>query len=292
MRVGLFAGLSNPVATPEYIGAMARGADERGFAEIWLAEHVVLFDQHDSVYPYASDGRFPIQGESGLLDPFPVIGMIAAVTQSIRIGTGICLVPQRNPVYTAKEVATADWLCNGRFDFGVGVGWLAEEFAALDAPFEHRGARTSEYVAVMKTLWCDPVSSYDGRFYQLPACRLEPKPVQSPHPPIYFGGESDAALRRVAKIGQGWYGFNLRPEAMAPRLQRLDELLTEAGRSRSEVDIVICPYLNRITRDDVSRYRDAGVDQLVIMAFAPAAEAIPRVLDKLVTDYLDPAKSL
>ena len=292
MRIGVFSGFASPVATPEYIKAFARGAEERGFAEIWVAEHVVLFDEHQSAYPYDASGRFPITGDAGLLDPFPTLGLLAAVTERIRIGTGICLVPQRNPVYTAKEVATTDWLSNGRLDFGVGVGWLAEEFAALDAAFEHRGSRTVEYLEVMKSLWCDEVSSYQGRFYSLPECRQYPKPVQSPHPPIYFGGESDAALRRVARIGEGWYGFGLAPDATAERVKQLEQLLAEAGRSRADVDVVISPYLQATTRDDVARYAEAGVDQLVILAPARDTASVPATLDHLVSEYLEPASSL
>ncbi len=292
MRIGLFAGLASPAATPDYIAALARGAEERGFCELWVAEHVVLFDEHESAYPYDPSGRFPIRGDAGLLDPFPALGMLAALTESIRIGSGICLVPQRNPVYTAKEVATVDWLSNGRLDFGVGVGWLAEEFAALGAPFEHRGTRTVEYLEVMKSLWCDEVSSYDGRFYTLPECRQNPKPVQKPHPPIYFGGESDAALRRVARMGQGWFGFGLAPDAAAERIAALEKLLEAQGGRRSDVDVVVSPYLHPTTSDDVARYHAAGVDQLVVLGAARDAEGLPKALDQLVKDYLEPAKSL
>ena len=220
-----------PLATPEFVATLGREAEAQGFDSLWLAEHVVLFDEHASRYPYAADGRFPANGESGFLDPFGALGFLAGVTSRIRLGTGICLVPQRNPVYVAKEVATADWLSGGRVDFGVGVGWLAEEFEAVEAPFAERGLRCRSYLAVCKRLWRDPVSAYEDRFYRLPACRAYPKPVQQPHPPIHFGGESDAALERVADLGQGWYGFSLDPEAFAERVRRLDALLARAGAS-------------------------------------------------------------
>jgi probable F420-dependent oxidoreductase len=195
MKVGLFAPLGNPFATPEYVSAFGRAADERGFHSLWVAEHVVLFDDYASQYPYAADGKIPAGGESGIYEPFTALAYLAAVTSRIRLGTGICLVPQRNPVYTAKEVAAVDWLSNGRLDFGVGVGWLREEFDAVAVPFERRGARTREYIEVMRRLWEDPVSEHHGEFYDLPACRQYPKPVQQPHPPIHVGGESDPALR-------------------------------------------------------------------------------------------------
>ena len=222
-------GLS-PAGTPEYLRTLGTAAEEPGFHSLWIAEHVVLFDDYASHYPYSADGRIPACGKSGFLDPFDALAFLAACTTRVRLGTGICLVPQRNPVYTAKEAATVDWLSGGRLDFGVGVGWLAEEFRALGVPFERRGERCRDYLEVMRRLWCDPVSAFAGEFYELPACREYPKPVQQPHPPIYFGGESEAALRRVADVGQGWYPFSLEPEELAERLVVLDQLPGEGRR--------------------------------------------------------------
>ena len=292
MKIGLFAPAVYPAGTPEYLRTLGTAAEERGFHSLWMAEHVVLFDDYASRYPYAADGRIPASGESGFLDPFDALSFLAAHTTRVRLGTGICLVPQRNPVYTAKEVATVDWLSGGRFDFGVGIGWLAEEFRALDVPFERRGDRCREYLEVMRRLWCDPVSAFAGSFYDLPASRQYPKPVQQPHPPIYFGGESDAALRRVADQGQGWYPFSLEPEALADRLVVLDRMLARRGRSRREVQLAVCPYLRPADLDLVKRYRDVGVDQVVLIAFAATPDELRGVLDHLAESIVEPARSL
>jgi probable F420-dependent oxidoreductase len=281
MRVGLFAALSNPFSTPEYMETLGRGAEDRGFSSIWAAEHVVLFDEYASQYPYASDGRIPAGGESGILEPFTALSFLAACTSTIRLGTGVCLVPQRNPVYTAKEVTAVDWLSGGRFDFGIGVGWLEEEFRAVDAPFAHRGSRCREYIEVMRRLWEEPVSEHKGELYELAACRQYPKPVQQPHPPIHVGGESEAALRRVAQFGQGWYGFSVSPEALPERLSRLDALLADEGRSRDEIEVSICPYLLGVDADAVRRYEEAGVDQLVLLCFAFDVDGLQSTLDQL-----------
>jgi probable F420-dependent oxidoreductase len=285
MKVGLFAPLANPWGTPEYLATLASGAEERGFDSIWVAEHVVLFDEYASKYPYAADGKIPAGGESGIFEPFTTIAYLAAHSSTIRLGTGICLVPQRNPVYTAKDVAAVDWLSGGRFDFGVGIGWLAEEFYAVDAPFEERAQRCREYLDVMKTLWRDPVSEFHGKYYDLPACRQYPKPVQQPHPPIHFGGESDAALRRVADIGQGWYGFNVTPEKVAPHLEKLEGLLEANGRTRSEVEVSICPYLSG---GEPAAYQDTGIDRLIVMAFAGTPDDLLRTLDDLAERFVTP----
>lgn len=153
MHIGLFAPMASPFATPEFVSALGVAADERGFHSIWVGEHAVLFDEYGSRYPYADDGKIAIPNESGLLDPFAALSFLAGVTRQVRLGTGVCLVPQRNPVYTAKEVASLDWLSGGRFDFGVGIGWLEEEFRALAVPFARRAARTRAYLEVMRRLW-------------------------------------------------------------------------------------------------------------------------------------------
>ncbi len=281
MKVGLFAPFTNPFATPEYIQAMGSGAEERGFDSIWMAEHVVLFDEYASQYPYAADGKIPVPTESGMLDPFPALSFLAACTKTIRLGTGICLLPQRNPVYTAKEAATVDWMSNGRLDLGIGVGWLEEEYQALGVPFERRGARCRAYIDVLKTLWCDDVSEYEGEFYSLPATRQFPKPVQQPHPPIHFGGESDAALRRVADLGQGWYGFNQTAEQVTERIAKLTAMLEKRGRSREEIEVSICPYLLGASPEIIAGYEAAGVDRVILLAAAANTEAIPGALDGL-----------
>ncbi|MEE9280162.1 MAG: LLM class F420-dependent oxidoreductase [Myxococcota bacterium] len=292
MRIGLFVPFASPLCTPDYIEAVGRAAEERGFDSLWVAEHVVLFDEYSSSYPYSEDGRIPAGGEAGILEPFTSLAYLAAVTERIRLGTGICLVPQRNPVYTAKEAAVVDWLSGGRLDLGIGVGWLAEEFRALDVPFEHRGSRCRSYIEVMRTLWCDPVSEYKDEFYDLPACRHYPKPVQSPHPPLHFGGESDAALRRVADVGQGWYGYNMDPEEFASRLARLDELLAERGRSRSEVQISVSPRGQAADGESLRRFHEAGADQLIVAALARDADAVRSRLDDLARTLLEPARRL
>lgn len=281
MKIGLFSPLAGPFATGEYLNTLGRAAEERGFHSLWVAEHVVLFDDYGSKYPYAQDGRIPAPPENGILEPFTSLSFLAASTSRIRLGTGICLLPQRNPVYTAKEAANLDFLSGGRLDLGLGVGWLAEEFRVVNVPFERRGARTRSYVEVMKRLWCDEVSEYKDEFYELPACRMYPKPTQSPHPPLHFGGESDAALRRVADVGQGWYGFNRDPDEAREGLERLRGFLTRRGRSLADVQVSISPYLKPLDPEWIPRYREIGVDQLILLLTAFDRDAILASLDAL-----------
>ena len=221
----------NEHTAPEFIGAAARLVEEAGFHSVWVPEHVLFFPDYASTYPYSDDGRIP--GDPvGVLDPFSALTWIAAHTNTLRLGTGICLVPQRQPVYTAKAVADLDYLSGGRVDFGVGIGWLKEEFDNLQMDFANRASRCVEYLDVMRALWSPGVSRRDEGSYTLADCHFHPKPVQAPHPPIFFGGESEPALRRVAHHGDGWYGFNLDPAGVEEGLTRLDRHLSDAGRSR------------------------------------------------------------
>src|SRR5438874_7746526 len=159
MKLGVFVPIGTLNANPDFVGAVGPAIEERGFESIWVAEHVVLFDNYASQYPYSDTGRFPGGGDSGLLEPLTALAYIAATTRTLRLGTGICLVAQRNPVYTAKQVADVDVLSGGRVDFGIGVGWLREEFEAVGMPFEHRGGRADEHLAVMEALRPEDPSS-------------------------------------------------------------------------------------------------------------------------------------
>ncbi len=291
MKIGLFTPLSAELASPELTIEIARVAEECGFASLWVPEHAVLFDEYEPNYPYSEDGKMPGGSTGNVLDPFPVLSFFAAHTQRIRIGTGVMILPQRNPIYAAKEIATLDVLSAGRLDVGIGVGWLAEEMRALGTPTERRGARTRSYVAVMKALWCEDPSAYEDEFYSLPACRFAPKPVQQPHPPLIFGGESRPALRRVAEIGQGWNAASKSPEQMATLLKELDVLLAENDRTRDEIEITVMPGRD-LTSDDLMAYHDIGVDQIVALGVAPDAEAVRGVFEPIAKALVVPASSM
>jgi len=281
MKFGVFAALASPYADRTVIEALGRTAEERAVDAIWVPEHVVLFDEYSSSYPYSPDGRIPAPPGSGMLEPFTLLSFLAACTTTARLGTAICLLPQRNPVYTAKEAAAVDYLSEGRFDFGIGVGWLEEEFRVVNVDWARRGKRTDEYIEVMKALWCDDPSEHHGDFYDLPSCSMFPKPVQLPHPPLHFGGESDAALARVARVGQGWHTFNRLPDQVAAPLATLVRLLEDEGRTRADVEVTVSPYFNGLTPDMVQRYADAGADGVTAMVFATSADEVGQAFDDL-----------
>jgi len=279
MRIGSFVGFGAHTS-PELVAATGRVAEELGLFSLWVPEHVLVFREYRARYPYSSDGKMP-GGAIGLIDPFTALTWIAAHTTRIRLGTGVCLVPQRNPVYTAKHVADLDFLSQGRVDFGVGIGWLREEFEALEVPFEERAARTRDYIELMKSLWCDETPHHEGTFHTLPDCVFGPKPLQRPHPPIYFGGNSGPALRRVADLGQGWYGHDLLPGEAAPHMEALDGLLAEQGRARSEVQRIVSPLFKHVDRAALQHYEDLGVDQVLLPLVAGNMDGLHRRADEL-----------
>ncbi|MDA1074535.1 MAG: LLM class F420-dependent oxidoreductase [Proteobacteria bacterium] len=281
MKIGVFATFMSPVSTFESVADFGRRAENAGIESIWMGEHVVLFDKMEFPYPGSSDGRIPVPQGGGMLDTVATFGYLAAVTSRIRFGTGICLLPQRNPIYTAKEFATLDYLSNGRIDFGIGVGWCKEEVLACGYSWEDRGDRCDEFLDILTSLWTQPTTSYQGEHFNLPACRMDPKPVQSPHIPIIVGGHSKRALRRTAEYGQGWYGFALNPSHTAPLLKDLDAALATVGRTRKDCEIVITP--NAVDADTIKEFADLGVDRLVLQLGSQRADRIDRRLGELET---------
>lgn len=264
MKVGLFAPLRSPVCTPELLHDLGKGAEAVGLHSLWMGEHIVMFREYESKYPGSEDGVFRFPEKSGLLDMTAALGFLAACTTSLRLGTGIRILPQGNPVYTAKEYATLDFISGGRIDLGVGVGWSWEEFEACGVPWPSRGARCDEYIEIMNTLWKDELSSYDGKFYQLRECIMYPKPVQTPSLPITVGGHSDGALRRAAKYGTGWYGINLDPTESKAMVDKLSGYLREEGRPAGDLRIVVGTTLLSIEPSAVAEYHAAGVDEILV----------------------------
>ena len=285
MKVGLMPLVGGETSDPDYIGRIARGLEERGFHSVWAVDHILIPKDIKSDYPYAKDGSFPVDPKLLGIEPFTLLGFIAAHTKKLRLGTGVVVLPQRNPALTAKQAADVDVLSGGRLDFGIGVGWLAEEFAAVGESFERRGARSDDYIRLMKELWKDGISSYEGEFCQLPESWQYPLPVQKPHPPLYFGGEGKAALRRVARFGH-WYGVDVMPEQVAEKLAELKIHCEREGRDIKDVKVALCPYANPCDRDTLKRYEDTGIDQVIMAAFVPGQDAMEKAIDDIAEELI------
>ncbi len=279
MKIGVFATFMSPQATPALIADFAHRAESIGVESLWMGEHVVLFDEMEFPYPGSRDGRIPVPPGGGLLDTVATFGFLAAATKTLRFGTGITLLPQRNPIYTAKEFTTLDWLSNGRIDFGVGVGWCKEEVIACGYAWDDRGERCDDFLDLLEKLWTEPVISHDGPHFKLASCRMDPKPVQKPHIPIIVGGHSTRALRRAAEYGDGWYGFALNAELTRALLARLDDQLGRVGRNRSGFEIVVTP--SSVSPATVDEFAALGVDRLIVQLGSQRPEAIDKRLREI-----------
>jgi probable F420-dependent oxidoreductase len=198
---------------------------------------------------------------------------VAAVTSHIRLGTNIYILPLRHPLTTARMAVTLDIVSQGRFTFGVGAGWLREEFDAVGIDFDSRGARLRECVRVLKALWTESEPRIEGKFYSFGPVKFEPKPMQKPHPPIVFGGETPAALRRAAALGDGWYGVNHSPQSAAQRVAELRQLLAKAGRASAPFEMTVSCGFPDLTRDTVRAYEDAGIHRIVVLPWQRGREA-------------------
>ena len=294
MKIGIFAMGTNRMAGGALLRSFAANAERLGVATLWVPEHVVLIDQYASKYPYSQDGQLPAPTDAPILDPFLALMCMASATSKIRLATGICLVPEHNPLVLAKVIATLDYLSGGRFALGVGIGWLEEEFVAMGIPWEHRAKRTREYIEAMRKLWGEDPSSYSGEYVNFKNVRSNPKPVQGAKLPVIFGGESAPALRRVAEYGNGWCGFNLTPDEAAAKIRKIEELLKANGRKRSDIEIAVSPYSKPITKDDLKRYRDAGTDEVVLINLRPPRAEGENLadLEKIAREWVEPAAAI
>jgi probable F420-dependent oxidoreductase len=258
---------------PDYMTPVAERVEALGFESVWVAEHLVFPTEIRSRYPYSAEGVPPINPATPLLDPLLVLMHIAARTERVRLGTNVYILPLRHPLAVARMTTTLDVLSNGRLTFGVGLGWLAEEFAAVGIDFATRGARTREYVRAIRALWTEPEPSFQGRYAGFAPLKFEPKPVQRPHPPIIFGGESAAALRRAAALGDGWCGVGHTPESAGGQVARLQALLLQAGRGGAPFEVTVSHGAGELTAADVERYAAVGVHRVVSLPWRRGREA-------------------
>ncbi len=258
MKFGLFGINTGACALPKCAAAVARAAEEAGFESVWTGEHVILPDPQAPPSPVAAD--YP------MLDPAVALAFLAAHTTTIRLGTGIIILPQRNPVVLAKELASTDVLSSGRLIFGIGVGYLKPEFEAIGAPFDRKGARAEEFLAAMIALWSMTKPEFNGKWINFKGVNAMPRPVQQPHPEIVFGGHSKEAFSRAARLAKGWYGFGLSPEATARCVEGLKAACKAVDRRFEELELSITPSPRvKVDRDIAGRYAELGVGRLILL---------------------------
>ena len=243
------------------IAALASEAEKLGFDSIWVGEHPILPLDISSAWPDDPDSSVP-KVDAHVADPFVALSRASASTSRIKLGTGVCLVPEHNPLLLAKQVATLDMYSGGRFLFGIGAGWIKEASEIMGADFERRWTQTREAVMAMKELWTSTESEFHGRYYDFPPVYSFPKPVQQPHPPVLLGGNAARVLERVVDYGDGWMPYQLvAPEQMKHHCAELAELARQAGRDPSSIEVsYFCPpdYVEMM-----GLLRESGVDRVI-----------------------------
>ena len=286
MRYGFYLPTRGPLATRPSLSAILEAAERLGFASVMIADHVILPTKIESAYPYTVKGNFV--SESECFEQLSLMAFVAGRTDKLRIVSSVMIVPHRNPVFNAKALATIDVLSGGRATVGVGVGWMEEEFKALKtADFKQRGAVTDEYIDIFRKLWTGKPVAYKGRFYDFDEVVCEPRPIQQPGLPIWIGGHSGPALRRVARLGDGWHPVGataaspLLPDELRDKMAQIRRMMEAQGRDFSKLQISYkAPVYDGglppkgearrlftggadAARDDIAAFEALGVHELV-----------------------------
>ncbi len=280
MKLGIFGINMGPCSTPEASARVAQTAEAAGFESVWAGEHVVLPDPQEPPSPLPP--TYP------MLDPNIAFAFLAGQTKTIRMGTGIIILPQRNPLVLAKEMASLDVLSGGRLIFGVGIGYLKPEFGALGIPFAQKGPRTLDYVEAMRAIWSQDDPAHQGQFVSFSGIKAFPKPVQQSGPPVVFGGMTPQAFQRSVTHGNGWYGFALDADGTRKCLDGLKAAQEENKRPSElgKLEISVTP-LGRVDLDMARRFADLGVDRLVSL-FPPKGKELFSLnsSETEITDYI------
>lgn len=259
--------------SPAQVTALALKAEEVGLESVWTFEHVIVPADYESTYPYSSKGKMGATPETPFLDPLIALAHVAAVTETLKIGTSVNILPQTNPLLAAKQVASLDVLSGGRLLYGVGVGWLEEEYVAMGTPFARRGKRFDDYLVAMKKVWAGGSVEHQSDFLQWSGFESHPLPAQRPHPPVLIGGTSDAAFRRVARHGDGWVAPNAGVEALRGHLERLNRIAEAEGRELDSIEVTSM-WVYAKEPDALSEYEDLGVSRLLVPLLATGLEPL------------------
>jgi probable F420-dependent oxidoreductase len=278
MKFGMMFANVGPFVQPDEAAFFASACEEVGIESIWTVEHVVVPAGYQAQYPYSPSGKMPGPENSPIPDPLIWLSYVAAATRTIKLGTGILILPQRHPAYVAKEVATLDVLSKGRVILGIGIGWLEEEFKALGIPFESRVARTEEACQALRTLWKPGANAFKGEHFAWDALESNPKPVQD-RIPIVVGGHVKGAARRAARVGDGFFPMKTEGGRLEELLDAMGEECAKVGRDPSEIEITTASPGNDL--DAIRRLEDRGVSRLAIGPPGFDREAVKRGLGEL-----------
>ena len=261
-------------------------AERLGYESVWTAEHVIIPKRYDSVYPYNPSGKVPFQPDAAIIDPLVALTFIAAATTRLRLGTGVNILPQTNPLYLAKWASSIDHLSQGRLMLGLGIGWLQEEFAAIGVPFARRGKRSDEYLAALKAVWSGQEVDFQGEFVRWQGFQMRPAPAQAGGVPLVIGGVSAPAIRRTVRYGNGWYVIGKDLDEYRTHMRALDDECRRQGRNRAELEITAYWDYYRQGADSLSAYQELGVDRLLINVRALRHDSADAALERFADEVI------
>lgn len=289
MHFGIVFANTGPFSQPQAAASMARAAEAAGFESLWTVEHVVVPQGYESTYPYDPSGKMPGGEEMAIPDPLIWLSYVAAATSSIRLATGILIVPQRNPVVLAKELATLDMMSGGRLELGIGVGWLEEEFDAIGVPFAGRGARTDEYVAAMRALWAAQPASFHGEHVHFDDCILLPAPERGAIP-VHVGGHTEVSARRAGRLGDGFFPGKGSHDELAHLFDVVRASAEEHGRDPSAIQLTSAGRgaVGSRAAEEVELLAAMGVDRVILPGFLfwnDTEEALARYGDEVISQF-------
>ena len=273
-----------PLATRETLMTVARHVETLGFDSVWASDHVVIPFQIRSRYPYNASGDFPLPPTTDFLEPLTALALVAGVTERLRLGTTVLVLPHRHPVLAAKMLATLDHLAPGRVILGAGVGWMREEIELLGAPYDQRGAWTDEAIQIMRACWRDERPSFQGRFFSFPEVGFAPKPARGTIP-IWIGGHSPRALRRVAELGDGWHAAFAAPDVMRKGLVELNAACAKIGRDPRQLTLSVRMGFSarrpaQEVVDELEALRDIGVRHIIVETRVASVDDMTALLDR------------
>jgi probable F420-dependent oxidoreductase len=269
---------------PEQMVGLAQLAEGSGFESVWTFEHVVVPVDYQSRYPYNDSGKMGGPPETVFIDPFVALSAIASVTKTLRLGTGVNILSQVNPLYMAKQAASLDYISGGRFELGVGIGWLREEFEALGVPFERRGARFDDYVQAMKKVWSGDVVEHKSDFLDWSGFKSYPVPAQKPHLPVVIGGATGKIYQRIARHGDGWFAPLGDPKELGGALENLKAACDAEDRDFNDIEIT-CMWPGVGGKDFIGALEDVGVSRVVTPLMAAGADpvaAIQKIAEEVI----------
>ncbi len=309
MEFGVSLPSRGPIATMQNLRTLAQHAEAVGLDSVWVSDHIIVPRHIDSFYPYDPEGQFQTAPEQTYFEPLTALTFLAGCTERVQLGTSVLILPYRNVLLTAKIVSTLDALSNGRVILGVGVGWMEEEFVALGLDtYRQRGAVSDEYIQAFRELWTSDQPRFDGRHVRFADIGFAPKPVRQPHPPIWIGGHTMPAIRRAARLGDGWHPIglrppaNLKPDEMQTEVARLHDEASKAGRNPRDITISFrAPLAFSDTggaerqpltgsaaamQDDIGRYAACGVSHMIFDLQTPDVADMRRVMERFAKDVM------